>query len=84
MIQEQGKPVAHVARELGVSDNTLHRWISKFKKDPVNVFRSSGNLEMEEKVFLDMQKRIRQLEMKNEILKKHRSKYHRLPIFILS
>ncbi|OUM84465.1 MAG: transposase, partial [Bacillus thermozeamaize] len=25
MIQEQGKPVAQVARELGVSDNTLYR-----------------------------------------------------------
>ena len=39
MIQEQGKPVAQVARELGVSDNTLYRWISEFKQDPVNAFR---------------------------------------------
>ncbi|AGA58694.1 Transposase [Thermobacillus composti KWC4] len=59
-----------VARELGVSDNTLYRWISEFKQDPVNAFRGSGNLKMEEKTFLDMQKRIRQLEMENEILKK--------------
>src|SRR5690606_33468321 len=72
MIQEQGKPVAQVARELGVSDNTLYRWISEFKQDPVNAFRGSGNLKMEEKTFLDMQKRIRQLEMENEILKKKR------------
>jgi len=70
MIQEQGKPVAQVARELGVSDNTLYRWISEFKQDPVHAFRGSGNLKMEEKTFLDMQKRIRQLEMENEILKK--------------
>jgi transposase len=48
MIQEQGKPVAQVARELGVSDNTLYRWISEFKQDPVNAFRGSGNLKMEE------------------------------------
>src|SRR5690606_22567519 len=58
--------------ELGVSDNTLYRWISEFKQDPVNAFRGSGNLKMEEKTFLDMQKRIRQLEMENEILKKKR------------
>jgi len=57
-------------RELGVSDNTLYRWINEFKQDPVNAFRGSGNLKMEEKTFLDMQKRIRQLEMENEILKK--------------
>jgi len=68
MIQEQGKPVAQFAREL--ADNTLYRWISEFKQDPVNAFRGSGNLKMEEKTFLDMQKRIRQLEMENEILKK--------------
>jgi len=39
MIQEQGKPVAQAARELGVSDNTLYRWINEFKQDPVNVSR---------------------------------------------
>ena len=44
MIQEQGKPVAQAARELGVSDNTLYRWINEFKQDPVNAFRGSGNL----------------------------------------
>ncbi|ALS25056.1 hypothetical protein AT864_00001 [Anoxybacillus sp. P3H1B] len=70
MIQEQGKPVAQVARELGVSDNTLYRWINEFKQDPVNAFRGSGNLKIEEKTLLEMQKRIRQLEMENEILKK--------------
>ncbi|WP_095142744.1 transposase [Caldifermentibacillus hisashii] len=70
MIQEQGKPVAQVARELGVSDNTLYRWINEFKQDPTNAFRGSGNLKIEEKTILDMQKRIRQLEMENEILKK--------------
>ncbi|PDO10506.1 MAG: hypothetical protein BLM47_07225 [Candidatus Reconcilbacillus cellulovorans] len=66
MIQEQGKPVAQVARELGVSDNTLYR----YKQDPVNAFRGSGNLKIEEKTLLDLQKRIGQLEMENEILKK--------------
>lgn len=70
MIQEQGKPVAQVARELGVSDNTLYRWNNEFKQDPTNAFRGSGNLKIEEKTILDMQKRIRQLEMENEILKK--------------
>jgi len=61
MIQEEGKAVAQVARELGVSDNTLYRWINEFKQDPVNAFRGSGNLKIEEKTLL---------EMENEILKK--------------
>jgi len=70
MIQEQGKSVAQAARELGIAENTLYRWVSEYKQDPVNAFRGSGNLKIEEKTFLDMQKRIRQLEMENEILKK--------------
>jgi transposase InsO family protein len=28
----------HPNDELGVSDNTLYRWISEFKQDPVNAF----------------------------------------------
>ncbi|WP_424768255.1 transposase, partial [Paenibacillus sp. sgz302251] len=30
MIQEEGKTVAQVARELGISDNTLYRWIAEY------------------------------------------------------
>ncbi|SFM58706.1 transposase [Paenibacillus sp. 1_12] len=70
MIQEQGKPVAQVARELELSDNTLYRWMSEFKKDSGNAFRGSGNLKVEDKNQADLQKRIRQLEMENDILKK--------------
>jgi transposase len=36
MIQEQGKSVAQAARELGIAENTLYRWISAYKQDPVN------------------------------------------------
>jgi len=70
MIQEQGKSVAQAARELGIAENTLYRWVSEYKQDPVNAFRGSGNLKIEEKTVLKLQKRIRQLEMENEILKK--------------
>jgi transposase len=70
MIQEQGKPVAQVAHELGISEISLYRWINDFKQDPANAFRGSGNLKAEDKAILELQKRIRQLEMENEILKK--------------
>lgn len=30
MIQEDGESVAQVARELGLSDNTLYRWIAEY------------------------------------------------------
>jgi|GEM_PF-581237 len=80
MIQEQGKPVAQVARELGVSDNTLYR----YKQDPVNAFRGSGNLKIEEKTLLDLQKRIGQLEMENEDFKKSDAHLRERPELILA
>ncbi|WP_411835263.1 transposase, partial [Paenibacillus barengoltzii] len=38
MIQEEGKAVAQVARELGISDNTLYRWMAEYKKDGAQAF----------------------------------------------
>ncbi|MBB6283527.1 MULTISPECIES: transposase [Geobacillus] len=32
MILEEGKPVAQVARELGINDNTLYRWMAEYKQ----------------------------------------------------
>ncbi|NHN34306.1 transposase [Paenibacillus sp. S3N08] len=62
--------MAQVARELGLSDNTLYRRMSEFKQDSGNAFCGSGNLKVEDKNQADLQKRIRQLEMENDILKK--------------
>ncbi|WP_273545658.1 IS3 family transposase [Paenibacillus caui] len=70
MIQEEGKAVAQVARELGVSDNTLYRWMAEYKKDGTQAFPGSGQLKADDKAVRDLQKRIRDLEEENDILKK--------------
>lgn len=55
-----GQSVASIARELGVNENTIHKW----KKEIVS-HRGEND---EDKV--RMRKRILELEMENEILKK--------------
>lgn len=70
MIQEEGKAVAQVARELGISENTLYRWIGEYKQAGTQAFPGSGQLKPEDKAVRDLQKRIRDLEEENEILKK--------------
>lgn len=70
MIQEQGKAVAQVARELGINSNTLYRWMAEFKQDGSSAFPGSGQLKPDDKATRDLQKRIRDLEEENEILKK--------------
>jgi transposase len=70
MIEEEGKAVAQVARELGISDNTLYRWIAEYKQDGKQAFPGSGQLKPDDKAMRDLQKRIRDLEEENDILKK--------------
>ena len=58
-----GQSVASVARELGCAESLLHRW----KRD---VFDQSSDAERE---VLALRKRVRELEMERDILKKPRS-----------
>jgi transposase len=55
-----GQSVASVARELGCAESPLHRW----KRDAFEV--SSGS----EREVLVLKKRVRELEMERDILKK--------------
>ncbi|MCY7520682.1 transposase, partial [Paenibacillus larvae] len=44
LIQEEGKSVAQVAREMGLHENTLYRWIAEFKNAGNQAFPGSGQL----------------------------------------
>lgn len=67
-ILENNKPVAQVAREVDINENTLHGWVKKYGQQPeikaVQKF-SSSNAELKA-----LQKQLRDLEEENEILKK--------------
>lgn len=52
--------VASISREIGVNENTIHKW----KKEILSV---GGEIDKEK---LEMRKRIIEMEMENEILKK--------------
>jgi transposase len=55
-----GQSVASIAREMGVNENTIHKWKSE-------IIQKDGEPDKEK---LLMRKRIIELEMENEILKK--------------
>jgi transposase len=65
-----GKRIAEVARELGLAEQTLHNWVKKYDQNKASAFVGSGNLSPEDKAERDAQKRIRDLEEENAILKK--------------
>jgi len=44
LVLDQRRPVAAVAREIGIHENTLHKWINQYKKHKENAFPGSGHL----------------------------------------
>lgn len=70
IILDEGKSVAQVAREMGLHENTLYRWVAEYKEAGGDAFPGSGQLKPEDKAIKDLQKRLRDLEEENEILKK--------------
>lgn len=68
---ESGKRSARsMARELGVHENTIRKWVQQYEDNPNHSFPGSGNLKPEEEELKRAQRRIRELEMENDILKK--------------
>ena len=67
-ILQTGKTVAQVARELGISVNTLHGWVKKYKQEPK--FVKQRTFRSEDQKTNEMERRILDLEEENAILKK--------------
>lgn len=67
-LSENNRPVAQVAREIGVNTNTLHGWVKKYGQQPeVKAVQSYSSEAAELRA---LQKEIRDLKEENDILKK--------------
>lgn len=61
-----GKPISQLAKEYGLIEQTVYKW-KKLYAPSVEVDQEKS---ISQKDYLEMQKKIQQLEMENEILKK--------------
>lgn len=43
LVQTSGKPIAHVARELGISDASIHQWRKELAQHDKEAFPGSGH-----------------------------------------
>ncbi|PFH86409.1 transposase [Bacillus sp. AFS088145] len=70
LVVEEGRSTREVARNLEINYSTLTRWVRKYKDSKEASFIGSGNLSPEHKEMSDFEKRIKELEEENAILKK--------------
>ncbi len=64
-LYENGKGISELSREYGVGKSTIDSWIKKFKTITTSTGETTNNDEI-----LKLQKKNRELELENEILKK--------------
>jgi len=77
MVLETGKPVAEVARDLGVNDGTLGNWVAAWRD--ANPEPSTALSPVERVRVSEMEAEIRRLRMENEFLKKAAAFFARTP-----
>lgn len=62
-----GTPIVQVARQLGIAESGLRRWL---EREEVDAGRRPGLTTDERKELADLRRKNRRLEMENEILKR--------------
>ena len=68
MVIETSRPIAAVAKELGISDGTLWNWVSVYRRERAGEEPSLG---VDERARLrEVERQNRELRMENEFLKK--------------
>jgi transposase len=65
LAQTSGKSIAQVARELGISDTSIHQWRKELAEHASQAFPGSGHQTMQEE-------ELRRLKRENEVLKQER------------
>lgn len=64
------KPLAQLARELGIRVNQIHKWRKELETKPGNAFPGSGRQAGPEGDMARLQREVDRLKTENEILKK--------------
>ncbi|WP_242651712.1 IS3-like element ISCce3 family transposase [Ruminiclostridium cellulolyticum] len=82
LVTEQGKSVSIVAKDIGIHENTLYKWIDQYKTHKENAFPGSGNLRPEDEELRKLKKRVADLEMENELPKKSNGNLRERPEII--
>ena len=70
LITDEHRPVAAVARDLGIGENLLHRWKQQFTDQQGDAFVGTGNLSAEQTELRRLRRELTDVTEERDILKK--------------
>lgn len=79
LVIEEGRPVREVSRTAGIQENTLHRWISQFAKDPDSAFPGTGHLKSRDEELRRLERELADTKEERDILKKALAVFSKRP-----
>jgi transposase len=78
-VVEKGRRVSEVASGLGVSENSLYKWLKQYREDPANAFPGKGYLTPEAEELRQLRKRLADVTEERDILKKAVAIFSKIP-----
>lgn len=79
MIQESDRPVAEIARELGIHPNVLYKWRDQLLADPEHAFPGKGKLKPADAELHQLRRELELVKEERDILKKALAVFSRRP-----
>jgi transposase len=70
LVLERGVSVSQAARDLGVHENVLRKWVRDQQADPAHAFPGQGQMKPEQAELERLRKEVAKLRMERDILKK--------------
>ena len=70
LITVEGRKIADVTKELGVSNQSIYAWIKEFAADPTDAFPGSGKLKPNDDEVRKLREELRITRMERDLLKK--------------
>jgi transposase len=70
LAQTSGKPITHIARELGISDTSIHQWCKELSEHGSEAFPGSGHQTAQEEEVRRLKRELEIVKQERDILKK--------------
>jgi transposase len=70
LVKSSNKPLAQIARDLGIADSTLHHWRKLFTEQGEQAFPGSGHQMAEVEEIRRLKREVETLRQERDILKK--------------